>query len=71
MRAARQASGISQEELAHRAGLHRTFISQLERGVKSPTLTTMDRVAGALGVPLASLLAALDVPSEVPHVPDR
>ena len=44
----RTALGISQEELGFRSGLHRTFISQLERGVKSPSLRTQIAIANAL-----------------------
>ncbi len=35
----------SQEELAHQAGLHRTYISLLERGLRNPSLTVMDSLA--------------------------
>ncbi len=49
LRKARQAAGLSQEELAERAGLHRTYISQLERGLKSPTLDIIDRLATSVG----------------------
>jgi transcriptional regulator with XRE-family HTH domain len=41
--------GISQEELADRAGVHTSYISQLERGIKSPTLGVMTQIAKALG----------------------
>jgi len=40
--------GFSQEELAHRSGLHRTYISQLERGLKSPTVASIYAIASAL-----------------------
>jgi len=53
----RKAQAISQEELADRAGVHRTYISQVERAVKSPTLHSLDRIASALGVPLTELVA--------------
>jgi transcriptional regulator with XRE-family HTH domain len=56
LRAARKAAELSQEELAHRSGIHRTFVSQIERGVKSPTLLTMERLASALKVPLPELI---------------
>ena len=39
---------LSQEELGFRSGLHRTFISQLERGLKSPSLRTLLTIAAAL-----------------------
>lgn len=46
----REAEGISQEELAERANIHRTYVSQLERGLKSPTLSILQRIAVALDV---------------------
>ena len=39
---------MSQEELADRAGVDRTYVSILERGLKSPTLETFERVCAAL-----------------------
>lgn len=48
---------LSQEELADRAGLHRTYVSGVERGVRNPTLTVIDRLARALGVTVAVLVA--------------
>jgi transcriptional regulator with XRE-family HTH domain len=53
----REAQSLSQEELADRAGLHRTYISQVERAVKNPTVQSLDRIARALGVPLAELVS--------------
>jgi transcriptional regulator with XRE-family HTH domain len=44
----REAAELSQEELAERAGVHRTYVSQLERGIKSPSVRILDRMAGAL-----------------------
>lgn len=52
----RQAVGLSQEELATKAGLDRTYVSQLERGLKSPTLTSMEKLADCLGVEARMLL---------------
>lgn len=46
----RKLQGISQEELAFRCGVHRTYIGSIERGEKSPTLNTIDRLAKGLGV---------------------
>jgi transcriptional regulator with XRE-family HTH domain len=48
LRTFRREAGISQEELAHRADLHRTYVSQLERGLKSPSLGAIEALAGAL-----------------------
>ena len=49
MRAVREKLGMSQEEVAERAGVDRTYISILERGLKSPTLDTMEKICAALG----------------------
>tara|TARA_R110002072_G_scaffold64877_2_gene161037 strand:+ start:166 stop:375 length:210 start_codon:yes stop_codon:yes gene_type:complete len=48
--------GWSQEELAFESGLHRTYISGIERGVRNPTVTMVDRLATTLGVPAGCLL---------------
>ena len=53
----REAQGISQEELADRSGLHRTYVSQVERAVKNATIQSLDRIARGLGVPLTELVA--------------
>lgn len=58
VRAARQRLGWSQEQLAHAAGLDRTYVSGLERGRRNPALTTQQKIADALGVPLPDLLSA-------------
>jgi two-component system, response regulator len=49
--------GISQEELAGRAGLHRTYISDVERGARNVSLESIYRLATALDVPLSVLFA--------------
>ena len=46
----RERIGISQEELAWRAGLHRTAIGLLERGERVPRVDTLVKLAGSLGV---------------------
>jgi DNA-binding XRE family transcriptional regulator len=56
----REAAGISQEELAERAGVHRTYISQLERGIKSPTLNILVKVSGSLGVRASELIRLME-----------
>ena len=56
MRLARIAAGISQEELAHRAGIDRTYVSGIERGKRNPTITVVARFAEALGTTTANLL---------------
>ena len=47
--------GISQEELAARAGLHRTYIGMIERGEKNITLINIGKIAGALGLTISEL----------------
>jgi len=56
MKALREAKSWSQEELGDRAGMHRTYISQVERVIKTPSIVAVDRIAGALGVSLGELL---------------
>ncbi|MGO6883237.1 helix-turn-helix domain-containing protein [Rhizobium ruizarguesonis] len=56
LRTLRQARKMSQEELAHRAGIDRTYISSLERCVYSPSIEVLDRLAAVLGVEPADLL---------------
>ncbi len=51
----REAKGWSQEELADQAGLHRTYVSGVERAIRNPTLTVLDRLARALTVPIGKL----------------
>ncbi len=53
----RQKAGISQEELAHRAGVHRTYISFLERGERNPSVDSLRKIGRALGVPASQLVA--------------
>ena len=55
IKAQRASLGISQEELAHRAGLHRTYISDLERGARNPSLESIEKIARALLISLAKL----------------
>ena len=56
VRARRLALGLSQEQLAERAGVHRTYVGMLERGEKNVTIYNIERIAKALTVEPASLL---------------
>ena len=58
LRAMRRAKGLSQEELAHRAGIDRTYISSLERSVYADGIDVVDRLARALGLEASDLLKA-------------
>jgi transcriptional regulator with XRE-family HTH domain len=57
IRTARLGRGISQEELAHRAGVDRSYMSSLERGTQNAGILTFVRVAHALEVTLTELFA--------------
>lgn len=48
--------GWSQEDLAEESGLHRTYISGIERGIRNPTLTVLETLAKGLKVAPADLL---------------
>ena len=56
----RKKLGISQEELASRADLDRTYISGLERGVRNPSLTAIAKVAVGLGITVEKLVKGLE-----------
>jgi transcriptional regulator with XRE-family HTH domain len=57
IRKRRAAAGMSQEELADRAELHRTYISLVERMKRNLTVDALDRIASGLGVSASRLLA--------------
>ena len=52
----RPEKGWSQEDLAFESGLHRTYVSGIERGVRNPTLLILEKLAKTLGVAPAELL---------------
>jgi transcriptional regulator with XRE-family HTH domain len=56
VRQSRTQKGWSQEELAHRSGLHRTYISGIERGRRNPTVLILQQMADALGTEAPELL---------------
>ena len=56
LRRLREAKGLSQEQFADEAGIHRTYVSDLERGSRNPTIRVVDRVAKALGVTASDIL---------------
>ncbi len=55
VRELREAKGLSQEELAFKAGVHRTYLGGIERGERNPSLKNIDSIANALGISLAEL----------------
>jgi transcriptional regulator with XRE-family HTH domain len=60
LRRQRLRRGLSQEALGHASGLHRTEISLLERAQREPRLSTITRLAHALGLRPAALLRGID-----------
>ena len=52
----RQARGWSQEEFADLAGMHRTYVSAIERGVQNPTITVVEKLALALETTVGALV---------------
>jgi transcriptional regulator with XRE-family HTH domain len=56
LRRLRRAAGLSQEELAHRAELDRTYVSALERSIYNASIDVADRIARVLGVEAADML---------------
>lgn len=57
----RQSKGFSQETLAEKAGLHRTYIGTVERGERNPALVNLVRIADALSVDLSTLTEGLSL----------
>ena len=55
----RERAGLSQEELAHQAGLHRTAITHIERATRSSTLETIEKLARALRIQPAAMIPEL------------
>lgn len=60
LRRCRKRAGISQEELGYRAQLHRTEVSLLECGQRTPRIDTVMRLAGSVSSPVGDLLAGLE-----------
>lgn len=64
LRTLREDRRLTQEKLAHAAGLTTSYTSDLERGLKVPSLTTILALAGALRVPASELLREFDAAAE-------
>lgn len=56
VRRLREHKGLSQEAFAFEANIHRTYISDIERGARNPTITVVEKLAVALGVTASELL---------------
>jgi len=53
---ARKRAGLTQAALAKKVGVHQVTIARIESGARHPSMTLLQRIARALGVPLAELL---------------
>ncbi len=56
LRELRTECGLSQEELGFRSEVHRTYISEIERGQKNPTLLTVERLTHAMEIKVSTLI---------------
>lgn len=57
VRRLREKYSMSQDDLAYRSGLHRTYISGIERGIRNPTASTLEILATALSATVADLIS--------------
>lgn len=60
IKAIRTQHGLTQEDLAAKAGLHPTYISDIERGARNPSWDVIARIAEALNAPTATVAAGYD-----------
>lgn len=57
LRTLRQRKGLSQERLANNAGINVSFYGQIERGIKKPTIDTLEKLVDALGITFTDLFS--------------
>lgn len=68
VRQRREKLGFSQEQLAERASLHRTYVSDIERGTRNSSLKSIEKVSGALGISIGTLFSKFtEVPGAKPY----
>ena len=60
VRLLREERSLSQEELAERAEVHRTYIGMIERGEKNATIVTIIKLSGAIDIPAMELLREIE-----------
>ncbi|MFX3637070.1 MAG: helix-turn-helix domain-containing protein [Candidatus Pristimantibacillus sp.] len=63
----RKKQGLSQEELAHLASMHTSYVGEIERSEKSPTLESLEKITSALGITLEELFSHSQVRSKSQH----
>ncbi len=71
LRSLRTRAGLSQEELADRAGIHVTYLSGVERGLRNPAIRNVRRLAQAMGVPTKELFSFEESPPRSNDQPAR
>lgn len=57
----REELGLTQEDLADKAGIHRTYLSDVERGTRNLSLVNIERLAGALAMTMSELFVAVEL----------
>ena len=60
VKARREELGLTQEDLAEKAGIHRTYLSDVERGSRNLSLVNIERLAAALALPIAELFRLVE-----------
>ncbi len=70
IRALRRPAGLSQDDLARRCGLHRTYVGGIERGERNPSFANLLKIAHALQVRPSELLARAEAPTAATHEAD-
>ena len=60
LKSRREVLGLTQEEFAERAGIHRTYLSDVERGTRNISLLNIERVAFALSIPVSKLFQLVE-----------
>jgi transcriptional regulator with XRE-family HTH domain len=71
LRSRRGAAGLTLQEVAEATGVSRSFLSQVERGLVSPSIASLRRIADALGTPMAALFVAGDEAGATASAPGR
>lgn len=71
IRALRKAKGLSQEQLALRSDINASYLGQVERGEKNPTIDVLSKLASALHMPLEAVVQIRSENQPAPHTADE